>query len=134
MSEDQALARLRDILAQPEFQVDQSQPWWARLLAPVFDLLGYLFARLVQMLAESTSGHEGSFGVGAVVVCVALIVAVLVYLIRLIRLSVTRDRGVRSASLAARRERSERLWQTAQQLATAACRSTHASSRVLDEL
>jgi len=119
VGEDQALARLREVLARPEYQVDQARPWWEQLLAPVFDLLGYLVARLIQLLADSTSGREGSFGIGVVGVCVALIAVVLVYLVRSVRLSVMRDGRVSSASLAERRERSERLWQTAQQLAAA---------------
>ena len=71
------------------------------------------------MLADTTSGREGFFGFGVFGVCLALIVVVLLYLIRSVRLSVMRDSSVRSASLAERRERSERLWQTAQQLAAA---------------
>lgn len=119
MGEDQALAQLQEILARPEFQVDQSRPWWEQLLGPVFDLIGYLVGRLVQMLADTTSGQEGNFGIGVLGVCLALIAAVVVYLVRSVRLSVMRDSSVRSASLAERRERSERLWQTAQQLAAA---------------
>jgi hypothetical protein len=119
VGEDQALARLREILARPEFQVDQARPWWEQLLAPVLELIGYLLARFVQVLADTTSGQEGSLGVGVLGVCLALIVAVVVYLIRSVRLSVLRDSSVRSASLAERRERSERLWQTAQKLAAA---------------
>jgi hypothetical protein len=119
VGEDEALARLREILARPEFQVDQSRPWWEQLLAPVFDLISYLLARLVQMVSDTTSGQEGNLGVGVLGLCLALIVAVVVYLVRSIRLSVMRDSSVRSASLAERRERSERLWQTAQQLAAA---------------
>lgn len=119
MGEDRALARLQEILARPEFQVDQSRPWWEQLLGPVFDLIGYLLGRLVQMLADTTSGQEGNFGIGVLGVCLALIVVVVVYLVRSVRLSVMRDSSVRSASLAERRERSERLWQSAQQLAAA---------------
>jgi hypothetical protein len=119
VGEDQALARLREILSRPEYQVDQSRPWWEQLLGPVFDLAGYLLARLIQMLADTTSGREGPVGFGVFGVCLALVVVVLLYLIRTVRLSVMRDSHVRSASLAERRERSERLWQTAQQLAAA---------------
>jgi hypothetical protein len=43
-------------------------------------------------------------------------VAVL-YLVRAVRLSVTRESALRGASLAERRDRSDHLWQTAQQLA-----------------
>jgi hypothetical protein len=117
VGEDQALARLREILARPEYQVDQARPWWEQWLGPVFDLIGYLLARLIQMLGDTTSGREGPVGFGIFGVCLALVVVVLVYLIRTIRLSVMRDRRIRSASLAERRERSEQLWQTAQQLA-----------------
>src|SRR5205823_1268508 len=53
------------------------------------------------------------------IVSVVLVAFVLVYLVRAVRLSVRRDSRVRAASLAERRERSERLWQTAQQLAAA---------------
>jgi hypothetical protein len=42
-----------------------------------------------------------------------------VYLLRAVRLSVTRESRVGSIRLAERRERSDRLWQTAQQLAAA---------------
>src|SRR5229473_1393892 len=109
MDEAQALARLRDILARPEYHVDQSRPWWEQLTRPVFDLLGYLAARLVQTVVDTTSGREGWFGLGVLAVSSVLIVAVSVYLVRAVRLSVTRDSRAGSASLAERRERSERL-------------------------
>jgi hypothetical protein len=41
------------------------------------------------------------------------------YLVRAVRLSVVRETQLRSASLAERRERSDELWRTAQQLAAA---------------
>jgi hypothetical protein len=119
VGEDQALARLHEILARPEYELDPSRPWWAQLLGPELELAGYLLARLVQILVDTTSGREGWFGIGVFSVCLALIVLVLLYLIRMIRLSVIRDGRVGSASLAERRERSERLWLTAQQLAAA---------------
>jgi hypothetical protein len=52
-------------------------------------------------------------------VCAVLIGAVLIYLVRAVRLAVTQESRVGAASLAERRERSERLWQTAEQLAAA---------------
>jgi hypothetical protein len=119
MDENQALARLRDILARPEYHVDQSAPWWQQLLGPVFDLLGYFVARFVQTLGDASTGREGWLGLGVLAMCSVLIVAVGVYLFRAVRLSVTRDSRAGSARLAERRERSERLWQTAQRLAAA---------------
>jgi hypothetical protein len=65
------------------------------------------------------SGQGGWLSGGLLLVCVALIAGVVVYLVRAIRLSVTRETRVKMASLSERRERSERLWQTAQQLAAA---------------
>jgi hypothetical protein len=117
MDEHQALERLQAILARPEFQVDQSRPWWEQLLGPLLGVVFYFVARFVQTVADATSGREGVFGFAVLSVCAVLIVCVLVYLVRAIRLSVRRDSRVRAASLAERRERSERLWQTAQQLA-----------------
>ena|ERR1700737_641241 len=119
MGEDQALAHLREILARPEYQVDQSRPWWEQLLGPVFDLIGYVLARLIQMLGDTTSGREGSLGFGVFAVCLSLVIVVCIYLIRTVRLSVVRDSRVGSATLSERRDRSERLWQSAQQLAAA---------------
>jgi hypothetical protein len=119
MGEDQALARLRDILARPEYQADQSRPWWEQLFAPVLDLVGYVLARLIQTLVDASSGREGWLGLGTLIVCGVVVAAALMYLLRAIRLSVTREAHVGRASLAERRERSERLWQAAQELAAA---------------
>ena len=119
MGEDAALARLQDILARPEYQFDQARPWWQVLLAPLFDLIGYLLARFIQTLVDTTAGREGWFGLAVEAVCVALFAVVLVYLVRAVRLSVTRESRVGSVKLAERRERSDRLWQAAQQLAAA---------------
>jgi hypothetical protein len=119
VGEGQALVRLRDILAGSAYQVDQSRPWWEVLLGPVVDLIVYLLARLVQTLADTSSGREGWFGLVVLGICAALVVVVAGYLIRTVRLSVMGDAATGPASLAERRERSERLWQTAQQLAAA---------------
>ena len=119
MTETQALDRLREILARPEYQVDQSRSWWEQLLAPVWDLVIYLIARLIQTVIETASGREGWYGLIVLAVSGLLVAAAVVYLVRAVRLSVTRETRVRSTDLAERRERSERLWQTAQQLAAA---------------
>jgi hypothetical protein len=119
VGEDLALARLQDILARPEYQFDQSRPWWQLLLAPLFDLIGYLLALFIQTVFDTTAGREGWFGLAVEAVCVVLFAVVLVYLVRAVRLSVTRDSRTGSVRLAERRERSDRLWQTAQELAAA---------------
>src|ERR1700716_927916 len=100
MGEDQALEQLQNILARPEFQIDQARSWWDQLLAPVFDLLGYLLARLVQGIVDASAGREGWLGIVVLGLCMGLFVAVFVYLVRAIRLSVTRESRVGMASLA----------------------------------
>ena len=50
-------------------------------------------------------------------VCAVSIVVVVVYLARAIRLSVTRDTRLTSASLSERRERSDQLWRSAERFA-----------------
>jgi hypothetical protein len=119
MGEDQALARLHEILAQPEFQVDRSVPWWQQLLGPVFDVVWSLLGQFVQLVLNTTSGREGSLGIVVLVVCAAVLMFAAAYLVRAVRLTVVRETQLRSASVAERRERSDELWRAAQRLAAA---------------
>lgn len=119
MGEDEALARLREILARPEYQVDRSLPWWQQLLAPVWDFLWSALARLFQTARETASGQEGLYGLGVLALCVVAIAVAGTYLVRAARLAVVRESRVARASLAERRERSDRLSQAAQQAAAA---------------
>ena len=117
MGEDQALERLAEILARPEYQAERSVPWWQQAFGPLLDLIGYVLARLVQTLTDSATGREGWLGIVVLGVCAVLIVVVVVYLARAIRLSVTRDTRLTSASLSERRERSDQLWRSAERFA-----------------
>jgi hypothetical protein len=119
MGEDQAIDRLREILARPEYQVDQTLPWWQQLLAPLLDFVWSLISQLIQMVLASMTGREGPIGASVLVVCLALLVGVGVYLARAARLSILRDRQLRTASLTERRERSDQLWRAAEELAAA---------------
>jgi len=119
MREDQALLRLHEILARPEYQVDRSVPWWQQLLAPILDIVWRLLAQLVELVLDSTSGRQGSLGIVVVLASAAVLIAAAAYLVRAVRLSVVRETRLRSASLAERRQRSDDLWQRAQQLAAA---------------
>jgi hypothetical protein len=119
MGEDQALGRLHDILARPEYQVDRSVPWWQQILAAIFDLLWSLLGQVFLTIGDTASGREGLLGWAVLGVCVVLFGAVLAYLVRAVRLSVLSETRLGSTSLAERRERSDQLWQTAQQLAAA---------------
>ena len=119
MGEDQALERLQAILARPEYRVEDSAPWWQQLLQPIIDLIWQLLAQLWQLLTATVTGREGGLGLVAAVASLAVLAAAAAYLVRAVRLSVLRDSAVRTATLAARRQRSDQLWQTAQQLAAA---------------
>jgi hypothetical protein len=119
MGEDQALARLADILARPEYQAERSVPWWQPVLEPILDLVRYALARLIQVLADSATGREGWLGLGVLGVCAVLVGIVGVYLARAVRLSVAREARPGDANLTERRERSDQLWQSAQRLAAA---------------
>jgi hypothetical protein len=99
--------------------VDVSVPWWQQLFAPVIEFLWSLLSRFLQTFGEAVSGQEGTYGWAVVGACAILIAAVLVYLVRTVRLSVLRENRLAVADLAARRERSDQLWQTAQRLAAA---------------
>src|SRR5215216_5720743 len=59
MPEEQALEQLQRILARPEFQANESRPWWEQLLEPVFEWLFGLFAQVWVAVADAASGREG---------------------------------------------------------------------------
>jgi hypothetical protein len=117
MSEDEALQHLHAILARPEYQFDSSPPWWQQLLAPVLDFAWRLLSQLIQLILDTSAGRQGALGLVVLVGAVLVLGVAVVYLGRAVRLSVMRDAELRGASLAERRERSDQLWQTAQQLA-----------------
>jgi hypothetical protein len=118
MTEDQALARLHDILARPEYQgIERPAPWWQQLLTPVLEFVWSALARFVQLVLDASSGRAGVLGLGVLVISMLLVVLALVYLAGAVRLSMQRDSEMRTANLAVRRERSDQLWIRAQQLA-----------------
>ena len=120
MGEDQALVRLREILARPEYQVDQTPPWWEQLLAPVFELIEYAIARLIQTVVDT---HQLAARAGSVLACWRSAWCCSSSSARIwfawSDSPSSATRGSAMATLAERRERSERLWQTAHQLAAA---------------
>jgi hypothetical protein len=118
MGEEQALAVLRQILDRPEYQRDSTaQPWFDQILGPLADLIGYALANMRDSISNVMSGREGVYGWVILVLCGLLFGAGLVYIARAVRMSVTREIQFHGASLIERRERSERLWVTAQRLA-----------------
>jgi hypothetical protein len=117
MSEDEALQHLHAILASPDYQLDRSVPWWQQLLAPVLQFAWRQLSSLLQLILDTSAGREGGLGLAVLLGSVLVLGAAVAYLVRAVRLSVMRDSALRRASLAERRERSDQLWQTAQQLA-----------------
>jgi hypothetical protein len=120
MGEDDAIARLHQILAQPEYQVSNApRPFWEQLLAPLVTAIGDLLVQLVQLIQDSLSGREGWYGSGVLLASVILVALGLGYLVRSVRLAITRETRLRTRDLAERRDRSDELWRTAEQLASA---------------
>ena len=117
MPEDQALVRLQAILARPEYQATDTRPWWEQLVAPVWGYIVYLLGRLVEAIVDASTGREGWIGFVALGICVVLFAFAGVYLVRAVGIAIRREDAVRAHTLAERRQRSERLWQSAQELA-----------------
>ena len=117
MNEDEALQRLHAILARPEYQFDRSVPWWQQLLAPILDFAWRLLSQLIRLVLDASAGREGGVGLAALIGSVLVLAVAAVYLVRAVRLSVMRESALRGAGLAERRDRSDQLWQTAQQFA-----------------
>src|SRR5260370_30132884 len=111
MTEDQALGRLHEILARPEYQVERSIPWWQQILGLVLELLWSVLARVFQMVGDTTSGGEGALGWAVVGLCALLFASVLVYLAPAVRLTVAREKRLEPARPAERRVWSDDLWQ-----------------------
>ena len=119
MDEGQALSSLHQILARPEYQVAPALPWWQQLLGPLLDLVWSLVSSLLQTLQAAATGREGLTGLGVLCGCLIVVAAAGVYLVCAVRLSVMAERRSAATSPAARRERSDELWRTAQRLAAA---------------
>jgi hypothetical protein len=117
MSEADALEQLQRILASPEFQTDRPRSWWEQLQSAISDTFFNLLAQLWQTIDGAASGREGYIGLAALAIGLISVAAVVLYLVRSIRLAVVRESRLRAESRAERRERSDRLWDAAQRLA-----------------
>jgi hypothetical protein len=119
VDETRALAALRDILARPEFAAQGSvDPWdivWQAVRGLLEDFLGWLLSPVRDVVAGQASWIEAA----VVVVAIAGLVAAVVYAARAVGLSVVRDSAPAARAAAQRRERSDRLWRKAHDLAAA---------------
>jgi len=117
MSEEQALDRLHAILARPDFRGGSAPSFWEQIQATIVDWLFNQFAVLWQSVRGAANGQEGWLGLGALAFAVVILAAVVLYLVRSVRLAVLREGKLAAESRAERRERSDQLWSTAQALA-----------------
>jgi hypothetical protein len=117
MSEADALERLRGILARPEFQRELSRNWWDQLRSTIDEWLYSLWVTLAQSVADGASGREGWLGLAVLAAGAVIVVLVALYLVRSIRLAVLGESRLGAETRAERRERSDRLWASAQELA-----------------
>jgi hypothetical protein len=119
MDEEQALARLRDILARPEFWPPAPGGPWDQLRAAIGVWLYGLAIRVLNTLADAASGREGVIGwLGLIAIGTVLVGAALVVL-RAVRLTVVADARLDRSDQAERRRRSDQLWREAHRLAAA---------------
>src|SRR5437868_2981586 len=117
MGEDHAIAQLNEILSRPDFQSNVGRPVWDQLFGPMLAVLFALLAQLLQIGQDAVSGREGVIGFAILAICGLLVVLAIGYVVRMLRLSITREARLQGLALSERRERSDQLWRTAQQLA-----------------
>ena len=131
-AEAEALQRLRQILARPEFE-NPTRPIWERLFVAARDWLADQLYALLQGVPDATLGRLGWLQGVAVLAALAGAIALGVFVVRAAGLSVTRDARQRAATAAQLRARSDRLWREGQALAQAgqlgaACRALYLSA------
>jgi hypothetical protein len=132
VTEAEALQRLRQILAQPEF-LSPSRPFWERLFVAARDWLADQLYALLQGVPDAALGRLGWLQGVVVLAALAGALAVVVFVVRAVGLSVSRDARQRSATAAQLRARSDRLWREGQAQAQAgqlgaACRTLYLSA------
>jgi hypothetical protein len=114
-----ATAELRSILASEAFQAVAVRRAWdvwrEQLESWVLDRLTEWWISIM----AAASGREGLLGYAILLASSIAIASLLVMVIRAVRLSVTRDAAHAYRATIARRERSDRFWREAQELATA---------------
>ena len=119
MTEDQALERLTGILARPEFHAAAAVSLLELLTEAITMALSTLVTALLAIIVRSATGEAGLVGYLLLAVGFLLIVALAAGLVRAVRLSVGGGAAETARAAAARRERADRLWREAQQLAGA---------------
>jgi hypothetical protein len=131
VGEAEALERLHQILARPEFQ-EGPQPLWTRAFVAVRDWLADLLLALLGGVPDAALGRSGWVQAVLVLLALAALLALAIYVARAIGLSVSG--GARRRAEAARvRARSDALWREGQALGQQgrygeACRALYLSA------
>ena len=119
MDEATALERLQAILARPEFagmgQSGLRESVWITLRDLVYDAVMRFFTPVVDAVGEGGSGVQLS----AIIAWAVALLALVVFGWRALRLTVLPAARASAPSAALRRERSDRLWREAHDLAAA---------------
>jgi hypothetical protein len=132
VTEAEALQRLRQILALPEFQ-SPPRPFWERLFLDARDWLADQLTALLQGVPDAVLGRLGWLQGIAVLAALAGAVVIVVFVVRAVGLSVSGEARQRAATMTQLRARSDQLWRDGQALAQAgqlgaACRTLYLSA------
>lgn len=120
MDESRALEALAAVLARPELnppppRFDPLGALWAAIWELIWDFLVWLFSPVARVVA----GQADLFQVAVVAVALAVIGAGAWFVLRAVRQNMVADAAALARAQAQRRERADRLWREAQDLAAA---------------
>lgn len=119
MDESRALATLRDILARPEFNRQAAPDPWQAFWDALWELLLEVLEWLLSPVRQVVQGQRTWVDLAILIVATIAIVAGVWYLARTVRSHMVREGIVSAREAALRRERSDRLWREAHDLAAA---------------
>ena len=119
MDEARALEALTGILARPELNPQPVLDPWGTFWRAVWDLFVDLFGWLFRPIAQAIEGQLDWFGLGLVALAAIVLAGGLWFVVRAVRLNLVSDTADLTRAQAIRRERADRLWREAHDLAAA---------------
>jgi hypothetical protein len=119
VNEAQALETLRAILARPEFAPRPRLSFWDAFWDVLWQLLVAVWDWLTAPVQDAVRGHLVWRDLALLVVAIVVLVAGVVFLARTVRGHMVGEAAISAQEAARRRERSDRLWREADQLARA---------------
>jgi hypothetical protein len=117
VDEAQALSRLSGILARPEFRPEPPPAFWEQWLLALKIWVVNLVMGAFLSANDAARGRQGLVGLAVFVVAVALLSLAGVFVVRAVRLGLVGDSALAARAAAERRQRSDRLWREAHELA-----------------